>query len=312
MKVFSRSKHGELLLATLTLAFATGLAIAPDAYIPMLARAFLLQWAAVFALIAVLALSTMRWWLLLSTTLAVGLILIQVRDPRTAATTVDVAGPSLRIAHMNVLQPNMDHADAIAIAEESNADLLSVQEVSPEWAVALSNGLSKSYPYQYLEPRSNCYGIALFSKLPFNSVKTFLVERSPFIEAVVPVGDEVVRVLAIHATSPISYGHFRQRNSQLEIVARLVAAEGLPTVVIGDLNTVHWDRAYTRFCANSGLSPTTSTDQRTWPSVGPLALIPLDHLLVSKGLVTASVSSFEVPGSDHRGLLADLKFHHAP
>ena len=119
MKVFSRTKQTELLVASLVLTLATGLAIAPDAYIPMLARAFLLQWAAVFALIAVLALSAMRWWLFLSTSFAVGLILIQVRDPQIATTTVDIAGPSLRIAHMNVLQPNLKHADAIAIAEES-------------------------------------------------------------------------------------------------------------------------------------------------------------------------------------------------
>ena len=308
MKVFSRTKQTELLVASLVLTLATGLAIAPDAYIPMLARAFLLQWAAVFALIAVLALSAMRWWLFLSTSFAVGLILIQVRDPQIATTPVDIAGPSLRIAHMNVLQPNLKHADAIAIAEESNADLVSFQEVSPEWAVALSNGLCTSYPYQHLEPRSNCYGIALFSKLPFNSVNTLIVEHSPFIEAIVPVGGEAVRVLAIHATSPISYGHFRERNAQLDEVARIVAAVSMRTVVIGDLNTVHWDRVYTRFCASSGLLPTTRTDQRTWPSVGPLALIPIDHLLVSKGLCSAEVSSFEIPGSDHRGLLADLKF----
>ena len=189
--------------------FATGLAIAPDAYIPMLARAFLLQWAAVFALIALLALSSMRWWLFLSSTLAVGLILIQVRDPQIATSTVDVLGPSLRIAHMNVLQPNLEHADAIAVAKECKADLVSFQEVSPEWAVALSNGLCESYPYHHLEPRTNCYGIALFSKLPFNSVNTFIVEHSPFIEAIVPVGGKAVRVFAIHATSPTSYGHFR-------------------------------------------------------------------------------------------------------
>ena len=308
MKIFSRSKQSELLVATLVLTFATGLAIAPDAYIPMLARAFLLQWAAVFAVIAVLALSTMRWWLFLSTTFAVALILFQVRDKHVPATTADVIGPSLRIAHMNVLQPNLEYADAIAIAEESNADLISFQEVSPEWANALSSGLKECYPYQHVEPRMNFYGIALFSKLPFSSVNTFIVEHSPFIEAIVPVGSQAVRVLAIHATSPTSYGHFRERNAQLEEVARIVAAESMPTVVIGDLNTVHWDRVYKRFCASSGLLPTTRTDQRTWPSVGPLALIPLDHLLVPKGLCSADVSSFEIPGSDHRGLLADLKF----
>ena len=91
MKVFSRTKQTELLVASLVLTLAIGLAIAPDAYIPMLARAFLLQWAAVFALIAVLALSAMRWWLFLSTSFAVGLILIQVRDPQIATTTVDIA-----------------------------------------------------------------------------------------------------------------------------------------------------------------------------------------------------------------------------
>lgn len=301
-----RSKQRELVFATLLLALATALALAPDAYVPMLARAFLLQWAAAFAMAALLATLRKRWWIASAAVLGTVMVLVQVRTPAVELVRVGDGAP-LRILHMNVLQPNEQHADAVARALGSDADLISVQEVGPEWAADLAAGLRERYPYQHIEPRTNCYGIALFSRIPFQEVHTVVVAGSPFIEAVVRAGEQPVRVLAVHASSPISYGHFRRRNAQLELLAGHVAATDTPTVLIGDLNTVHWDRAYGRFCARSGLAPTGGTDQRTWPSVGPLALIPLDHLLVSPGVSPVSVNTFDVPGSDHRGLLAELR-----
>lgn len=301
-----RSKHRELVFAALLLALATALALAPDAYVPMLARAFLLQWSAGLAAIGVLAVLRKRWWIASSAVMGTAMVFVQVRPPAVEVVRVG-EGPALRVLHMNVLQPNELHADAVERTLGSGADLVSVQEVGPEWALDLADGLRSAYPYQHIEPRTNCSGIALFSRIPFDEVRTVTMEGAPFIEAVLTLGARPVRVLSVHTASPISYGHFQRRNAQLELVAGRVAALDTPTVVVGDLNTVHWDRAFGRFCARSGLLSTAGTEQRTWPSVGPLALIPLDHLLVSAGVAPVSIRTFEVPGSDHRGLLAELR-----
>lgn len=301
-----RREVREVVFSTSLVAGATALAFAPDAYLPMLARAFLVQWGVAFAAVALLAVWRRRWWVALGGALSAVLAFVQVQAPEDAMFS-STDGPVLRIAHMNVLQPNMEHAAAVERALESDADVISVQEVGPEWAGDLAAGLLAKYPYQFIEPRTNCYGIALFSRIPFIAVRTITLQGSPFIEAQLAVEGRPVRLLAVHTSSPISYGHFQRRNAQLHALARNVAVTDTPTVVVGDLNTVHWDQAYTRFCAVSGLRPTGGTDHRTWPSLGPFALIPLDHLLISKGVASRSLHTFNIPGSDHRGLLAELR-----
>lgn len=302
-----RRKMRELWLAMGLLTVAVVAAFAPDDYLPMLFRAFLLPTAAAMACCALLAVVRKAYWAGLAAGFSAALLLSQMGA--AAAPEIRPAnGSALRVFHMNVLQPNRSFDQAIAQALQSNADVLSVQEVDPRWADALARKLGSRYPYVHLEPRSNCYGIALFSRLPFTAVRTVIMGGSPFIEALLEVDHRPVRLWAVHATSPTSYGHYRRRNEQLAELAEQVGCGDTATIVVGDLNAVPWDRAYRRFCASSGLRSTTPAGQRTWPAMGPLALIPLDHVLLSPGLAHVSLRTVPIPGSDHRGLLAELAF----
>jgi endonuclease/exonuclease/phosphatase (EEP) superfamily protein YafD len=233
------------------------------------------------------------------------LILPQYYQPVTEY-EVPTGHASLRIAHLNVYQLNDRYDEVLRSAITSGADVLSLQEVDNDWAHALREGLASIYPYSHVEARINCYGIALFSKQPFVEVHTRGTERAPLIEAVVSTDDGPVRIVSVHATSPISYAHFQRRNALLKHLATTIDARAMPTVLVGDLNTVHWDRAYKTFHSRSGLQPVNSPALRTWPSIGPIALIPLDHLMISPGLGASEVRRFTIPGSDHRGLVADI------
>ncbi len=301
----TRGAFAELRWMALLLVVAIGLAFAPDAYLPMLARAFLVQWCIGFVGVGVILILRRRWWSAFTALFCAALLVPQVTSPEQAVLS-SAHGSTLKVLHMNVLQPNSAFDEAIAGALESGADVISVQEVGPEWGEALESGLSTMYPYAHVEPRTNCYWIALFSKRPFTSVGTVVVQGAPFIEAVIDVDGEPLRLLAVHATSPISYPHFLRRNRQLDHLARYVAECDTATLLVGDLNTVPWDSAFERFCSRAGLAPTAGTEQRTWPSIGPLALIPLDHLLISRTITTSSIVTFPISGSDHRGLLAEI------
>lgn len=297
----------ELCATVAVLMLALVGAFAPDAYLPMLFRAFIVPVSVAVLALAGLAALRKRWWLAQGALLGAGMMLLQL--PATPASTRTGASPVvLRIFHMNVLQPNTAFDGAIAQALASDADVISVQEVSPEWAVALRCGLGESHPYAYIEPRTNCYGIALFSRRPLTGTCLLDVEGAPFIEARMDVDGRPVRLLAVHATSPITYGHFRRRNAQLDQLGAYLAQDDTATIVVGDLNTVPWDGAYGRFCARAGLRSTTARFQRTWPSVGPFAAIPLDHVLVSPGIASSALRTVHIPGSDHKGLLAELSF----
>jgi len=292
------------------LGIATALAFAPDAYLPMLARAFMVQWALLMIAVAIIMGWRRHWWTATGSVLGALLLVLQL-PARGELTAFDADKSGLRVMHMNVLQTNICFEQVIGQALQGDADLVSVQEVSPEWAFELEAGLRSEYPYVHVEPRTNCYGIALFSKRPFKQVGTVTVMGAPFIEALFEEEGTPVRVLIVHTTSPISYAHFQRRNAQFEQLAEYLNRGDTATVLIGDLNTVPWDHAFQRFCASTELRPISKEIQRTWPSLGPFSLIPLDHLLVSAGIVSTSVETFPIAGSDHRGLMAEIRLGHA-
>jgi endonuclease/exonuclease/phosphatase (EEP) superfamily protein YafD len=295
-------------LATLLLALATVLAFAPDAWIAMMARAFLLQWTVAFLVIALVAAWRRFWMITLSSVVAFVLVSAQLPEsPPDIERSID-ARHRLVVVHMNVLQPNQRHAAVIYQAMESDADVISFQEVDADWARVLRKELAMKYPYSMIEPRNNCYGIALFSKHSMEEAVIHVVAGSPFMEARINVGESSVRILSVHATSPGSTDHFQRRNIQLKWLKEHLNKASWPVVLIGDLNTVPWDDAFKRFHSGTRLEcPTAHGSIRTWPSVGPLAAIPLDHVFHSPELDPIAIRSFSIPGSDHRGLAATFR-----
>ena len=310
MMVLSRMKSDPFMraiLCLLLLSTATFLAFAPDAWLVMMARAFMWQWTMLFAAGAFLVLFK-RTRVIGLCAAACMLMSASQLAPIAPAENDRNDGSQLRILHMNVLQPNERHDGVIAQALSANADLIAVQEVDGAWAEALSAGL-EAYPYRVVEPRSNCYGIALFSRLPLIDAQVIELHGTPLIEASVMIGKERVGFVTAHATSPISHHHFRKRNDQLKaLAARLDPRK--PTIVAGDFNSVHWDDAFERFCDRSGLRPVSRPGLRTWPAIGPIALIPIDHFFLSPGLNCTELRRIELPGSDHFGLVADIGIGH--
>ncbi len=304
-KFLSRWTDGPVAAGVL-LALGCTLAFAPDPFLFMLARAFLWQWALCALVIALIAFITRRWWsAAASATVAV---LLAFPPQRTVQLGITGNGETLvRVAQMNVFQPNDNHDEVIAAAIATNADVISFQEVNPAWATALQRDLAAQYPYFRLLPKNNCYGIALFSRLPFLRIDVLPLQHRSMLCAEVATSGGPVRSLSVHATSPGSYGHYKQRNAQLDELASVVNRSPMPVVLFGDLNTVSWDRALVDLCTRTGLREHADNTDATWPSFAGMALIPLDHILVTKELAVDDLDIFRISGSDHCGVSAVIR-----
>lgn len=125
-------------------------------------------------------------------------------------------------------------------------------------------------------------------------------------------GDMVL--YALHIPRPINRDGVYEVSpaEHLEIaqaVADAVAAETLPTMVLGDLNTVDRGQAYRALTENlsdgvrhaGDAAPTTDRDL-----FETLLFARLDHLLMTSDLCTANADSLDTRFSDHRPLLADI------
>jgi endonuclease/exonuclease/phosphatase (EEP) superfamily protein YafD len=83
-----------------------------------------------------------------------------------------------------------------------------------------------------------------------------------------------------------------------------------PLVVCGDFNASLAHRPMARLTKTARLSSVLARHGRalrgTWGPRGLVALLPIDHVLVSHDVVSSGISVMRLPGSDHRTLVADL------
>ena len=213
-------------------------------------------------------------------------------------------GQGIAIAQMNVFQANHRFAEVMAAARATQADVIAFQEVDAHWLQVLKPGLSDSYPYHWYGQAEEHYGIAMFSRTPLGNPSVFDLEGLPAIRAEVAMGTATLLVVAVHLRAPESAAKTAQRNRQWRALERQLAAAGTESCLLGDLNTVPWDEAFRHFSGTTGLTGGYGVVVPTWPAGLGMAIIPLDHVLTSKGVVLRDRRTFSIPGSDHRGVTA--------
>jgi endonuclease/exonuclease/phosphatase (EEP) superfamily protein YafD len=218
------------------------------------------------------------------------------------------AGPQIKLLHANVHSSNTDYQRLIDLVASEQPDIIFLQEVTPEWEAGVAS-LSKQYPYAYVESREGNFGIALYSKLPFDSAAHVSSPplNHPTIIASVLLGGERLTLISTHPTIPIGHSYYA-RNEQLESVTQLARRVSGPVAVIGDLNETIWGPRYARLEQLAGLRNARRGFGilPTWPTFMPLAMIPIDHVLVSVELKVLETHTGKRFGSDHLPLLVTL------
>ena len=95
-----------------------------------------------------------------------------IPKPLPGATPTAQVEPRLRVMTFNVSNLSSQvrpAASVLAIIEEADADLLLLQEISPELSESLVGALSATYPYQQLEPHSGFEGMGILSRYPMTA-----------------------------------------------------------------------------------------------------------------------------------------------
>ncbi|HNP35970.1 MAG TPA: endonuclease/exonuclease/phosphatase family protein [Woeseiaceae bacterium] len=218
---------------------------------------------------------------------------------------------SIRLLHANVFLRNTNPERLVAEVQAFEPDILVMQEVTPGWLQGLG-ALDKSYPYKVVKAHDSAYGIALYSKHPFES--SAIVDSAPLgipeIIATVTIKGKPLHIVTGHPMHPIGATNFASRNSQLDELAGIAGRTPHPLIVVGDLNVTMWSHYYRSLEAKSGLRNARRGFgiKPSWPIFLPFARIPIDHCLVSADI---AVTDFEIGsniGSDHLPVLVTMSY----
>lgn len=252
-----------------------------------------------------------RWRLALPYALGAAIAAAAVLPDWLVAPAPAVAPATLRLASLNLLRGN-EHGLAALLANvrEQQPDVVFCSEVTPSWLTGLRAALT-DYPHQCAAADPGYYGVALFSRWPLRdaAVVPLGVTWAPAIRAVVDTPGGPLGLLGVHTPRP---GNGERAANLAKALAAIPAAIGpLPTtrVVVGDFNSTPWNHAFRTMLATAGLIAATADAFRpTWPARLPWLLrVPIDHVLVDRGMQLVDADVGPSFGSDHLPLFVTLR-----
>ena len=266
------------------------------------------------ALAAVTLAIARKWWLAgaAATFGAIGFLAIVASQsgPNNSPDNVENA-PRIRLLTLNLLRENeQGHAAAWEVIQHAQPDVIFCSEYTPHWQRFLETRLD-AWPHRCARPDHGHFGVAMFSRWPLTGeIRPMPQHWEPAIRATVTTPHGAIGVLGVH-TPPPGFGERRARRRDDALLAVAAALDGLPDrrVVLGDCNATPWNQAFGRMRRDAGLGGGTATGLHpTWPAQLPLPFrIPIDHVLVSAGLVVDEVEVGAAFGSDHLPLSASVR-----
>lgn len=210
----------------------------------------------------------------------------------------------------NVLQDNRDADAFLARVEAADPDVVLAVETDRWWGERIA-GLRVRYPHAVLHPLDNTYGMHLFSRLELADVRLQdrVTRDIPSIFARVRLrSGQQVSLHCVHPEPPQVGNDVHERNAELLLVAREVAADRHPAIVCGDLNDVAWSHTTRLFQRISGL-----LDPRVGRGLYPtfhaehwFARWPLDHVFHDASFALDRLEVLDYFGSDHFPVLMRL------
>lgn len=241
--------------------------------------------------------------------------------PHTTLGEGDVRLVNLKLVTLNLFATNGDRERIVTALRAQEADVIALQELSPEVATVLST--LPEFPYRALEPsgpaaHTPTSGLGLLSRYPLSAYVYDAGHR--FQRAVVHLSGRRPTLFNVHAPTPfdsspnlaeslpfstvLSYDA-GERGRVLAALLDLFAGTQGPLVVLGDFNLSDFEAAYREVAAQL-----TNVYRATTPGFGftlsnrgrilPFPFLRIDHLWMGGSVRPAAVGVDCRPtGSDH-------------
>lgn len=224
---------------------------------------------------------------------------------------------TIRVLSSNLRYGQADPGFFVELAK-SSADVITVSELTAEAVERFDRaGLRRAFPYSSLLPRPRADGIGLWSRYPITVVaNSEHGNNSATVRLTIPGIQHDPILSSVHLMSPIAgdentFADWDRKitAARSEFAAYAEAAGPAAVIIAGDFNSTVDMRQFRDLLdvgyqeavrqTGAGFGPTYSPHPRIPP------LITIDHVLTRNSTAT-SIHTVDVPGSDHRALLATV------
>lgn len=219
---------------------------------------------------------------------------------------------TFQVMTANLLKGKADPLEVMETVAQEKVDILVLQEVTPEALAALDKaGLSAALPERAGEPGFGVMGTMILATGEITDVSRVDTGMGSWAATVaLPQGE--VRMLGVHPTMP---GNISRWSGELGVIEE-AASDGVD-LLAGDFNATS-DHKPMREIYDAGFRDAAEVAnagwQPTWPAQGSMVGLPsppivqIDHVLVGERLTALATRTFDIDGTDHRAVIADVAF----
>jgi len=214
----------------------------------------------------------------------------------------DSMAPKMSIAHFNLSYVNENYTEFIDRINAIDADIISLQELTPDWDAYLSKTLSSKYENILKNVRIDPFGKALYSKINFVNRDTLNADGNPTLKALIPIGSKSINLMSTYILPPLNESSREHAVTQLETLTTKVQSSNKPSIIVGDLNMVYWSNEIRAFRKEAELE----NSRRGFTPLG--FKIPYDHMFYSDELECSQFIEIQDKDSNHLGILGTFQF----
>lgn len=240
---------------------------------------------------------------------------LPIADRLDALPGAGQGGPALRIVSANMYRANREPLAAIAAVMRQDADVVVMQETAGTVRSALPR-LGRLYPYR--TPCVGPCGLVIWSKRPIVLENERFPLRLPWQFRrrlmVATTSDRVGRpfhIATIHYPQPLPVD--KQAEVRAAVAEALARTDTADLILAGDMNTNAWGYVIEEQDAMFAPMDRLTHGLLTYPALLDfggaairLPIVAIDHLYAGREWRGAAAKAFTIPGSDHRGISADL------
>lgn len=218
---------------------------------------------------------------------------------------------NFKIISINIFSQNNEYHYLKEYINEETADVIVLQELTPSWQKNVAF-IREKYPYYKEEVRGNNFGIAIYSKIPFDTVitKNYIDKGHPSLLGELEVNGKALSILATHPVPPLpNQERFEKRNKQYKLMkAEIDALSKENIILIGDLNSTVYSPNF-KLVQSDKLKDARSGFglNNSWNAFIPIFRTNIDQCWVSKDIKVTNFYRGKDIQSDHFPIVAELK-----
>lgn len=277
--------------------------------------------AVVSAVVAGVLFAASRRWIAAALTLVVTGVGVWSQVPlyRAEAATGDSVADDLRVMQANIMLGQADPDALVDTVRTEHVDVLTVIELTRGALSRLdAAGLRDVLPYAVTFPRGGGGGAGIYSRYPLANAESLpgLELHNVRAELSMP-GHEPIAMYALHPVPPYPEPAWRWA-TDLERLRTFLAADPRTLVIGADFNSTFDHKRFRDLLAGSGAAGTPGLlDAAEYVGAGIVATYPanrripavlaIDRIL-TRGATPVSFRRTDIPGSDHYGVIGDIRF----